>query len=189
MNYEFFTDEELVFMAQKGDNESINQLLYRYKKLVKSIARKFFLVGGETDDLIQEGMVALYHAVSTFNVDKNALFKTFASRCIRCQIYDAIKSASRGKHRALNEFVSLNENAVELAESDDGDPESAYLAEESLLAIETKIKQVLSDNEREIFDLYLSGHSYIEIGHILNVSSKKVDNSLQKIKKTLKRAL
>lgn len=188
-DYENLSDEDLVILAKQGDLESINQLLYRYKTMVKSYARKFFLVGGETDDLIQEGMIALYNSIQDYSPDKNACFKTFATMCVKRQIYDAIRSASRNKHKPLNNFVSLYAPELECSLTNGNDPEAIYIAEESLQIIEEKIKELLNAEEKQIFELYLEGLSYLEIANYLDITVKKVDNKLQKIKRALKSSL
>lgn len=189
MIYEKLSDEILVEKAKQGDILSINHILYRYKTMVKSYARRYFLVGGETDDLIQEGMIALYSSIQDYSPDKNTTFKTFATLCIKRQIYDSIRTASRNKHKPLNDFISLYAKGFEYFFIDSANPEECYIAEESLKTIEYNIKSLLHSDEKHLFELYLSGLSYKEIADNMSITVKSVDNNLQKIKKTLKRAL
>ena len=106
MNY---TDEELVVLAQKGDDEAVNNLLSRYKSLVNKISRKYFLIGGDMEDIVQEGMIGLYKSITHFNGDKNASFKTFATTCIKHQIQNAIKIASSEKNKVLSQALPIGE--------------------------------------------------------------------------------
>lgn len=181
------SDEILVARANDGDGKSLDALLYRYTTTVKQLARKFYLVGGETEDLIQEGMMALFKAVSTFDDSKNASFKTYATNCVRCNILDTIKRDSTQKNRPLNDGAPI-ETAIDFSAPED-DPLVALLGKEAVDIINGKIAAVLSDDERKLFNDYLEGLSYAEIGERHGLSVKKIDNSLQKIKRNLKKTL
>lgn len=180
------TDEELAHLAQNDDLDALNGLLYRYKTAVKGAARQFFLVGGETEDLAQEGMIALYNAVMTYDIGRNASFKTFATMCVKRQIYDAIKSSLRPKNKIHTDSLTADGD-ISTAPSDENDPEALYLEEESFSALIEKIKEALTVFESNVLSMYLDGLSYAEIAQDLNVSVKKTDNTLQKIKRTLKK--
>ena len=181
MNYRELTDEELASLARKEDNLAVNELLYRHKSTVTKAVRHCFLSGGDHDDLLQEGTIALYNAIMSYDSGKNAGFRTFAYLCVKRKIYDLIRRERRDKHRALNDSVAFEEVAASLC-----DPEEAYIEEERESALKEGIEKALSDEEKEIFALYLDGLSYSEIAKSSGLPVKKVDNTLQKIKKTLK---
>ena len=181
MNYRELTDEELASLARKEDNLAVNELLYRHKSTVTKAVRHCFLSGGDHDDLLQEGTIALYNAIMSYDSGKNAGFRTFAYLCVKRKIYDLIRRERRDKHRALNDSVPCEEIAASLC-----DPEEAYIEEERESALKEGIEKALSDEEKEIFALYLDGLSYSEIAKSSGLPVKKVDNTLQKIKKTLK---
>ncbi len=173
------SDETLVVKAQSGDTDCTNVLLERYKPVVRARARSFFLVGGETEDLIQEGMVGLYEAITVYNGKSS--FKNFAYLCISRRIIDAVKIAARGKNNPLNDAENLGEI----------DLEGGYNAEEELIRIEDrsefykKISKALSVYEFKIFIMYVDGMSYSEISEATGKDFKSIDNALQRSKKKL----
>lgn len=174
-----YSDEQLVALAQQGDGDACAQVLHKYRWLVKASARRFFLAGGETDDLVQEGMLALYRAINAYSADKGASFKTFAQLLVKRSILDAVKGAGRQKHLPLNAGLPLtDESGASL--------EELFFAEESAKCALEFIRQTFPDNESELFESYLDGASYAEMAQKYNLTLKQVDNALQKIKRKLK---
>ena len=173
-------------------------LLEKYKPLVRQKTRKLFLIDGDKDDLIQEGMFGLFKAVRYYDPEKNAGFYSFAELCIRRQLISALKGASRLKHSPLNTYVSLNKPVQEDSErtlmdvlggSRLDDPETLLISREEYTVITGKIERVLSDFEKQVLEAYLSGYSYRDIAKQTGAQPKSVDNALQRIKKKLERAL
>jgi RNA polymerase sporulation-specific sigma factor len=184
--------EILVEKAQKGDSAAIEQILSAYKNRIKRLARAYFLVGGDTDDLIQEGMIGLYKAVRDYDSNKGS-FGAFADLCITRNMQTAVKKSQRLKHRALNESLSLNNGAGENEEFIDyitdysaQNPLDILLKDEQTQNLKSLIETKLSDLEKRVLDLYLEGLSYNEIAGKINKSPKAVDNTLQRIKNKLK---
>ena len=192
--YENMTDEEIVSLAEK-DRSAEEFLLNKYKNLVKSRAKMYFLAGGDNDDLMQEGMIGLFKAIHDYNSDKQASFYSFAELSVKRQIFTAIKTAARQKHQPLNTYISLNKPVYEdvsertlvetLAERESVDPEKLYIMHEKLKDIEKEIDEKLSDLEKRVLILHLQGMSYQEISEIINKPTKSIDNALQRIKKKL----
>lgn len=176
-------DEQLIALFRSGDNKACEKLLVRYKNSVLSVARRFFLAGGATEDLVQEGMCGLYSAIITF--DGVAGFAPYAHACIRNRILDAVKKSRGGKNSALNSSSSFNE--------DDGGAESAFSPEELLLGSEaeseffTKIKDVLSPLEYKAICMYIDGATMAEICAALNKTYKQTDNALARAKHKLQK--
>ncbi|MBE5780279.1 MAG: RNA polymerase sporulation sigma factor SigH [Clostridiales bacterium] len=182
-------EEELVVLA-KEDDEALTYLMLKYKYLVRAKARSYFLMGADTEDILQEGMMGLYKAIRDFKPG-SSYFRAFAELCITRQIISAVKTASRQKHIPLNSYVSLNKPVADsddrtlldmMAGSTAPDPEEIILGEENLSAMVAHIKKELSDMELSVLDLYLAGLSYGEIADELHRSQKSIDNALQRIK-------
>ncbi|MBO5395229.1 MAG: sigma-70 family RNA polymerase sigma factor [Clostridia bacterium] len=188
-------DEELSLMAQNGDETALNDLLQRYKSLVNKISRSYFLLGGEIEDIVQEGMIGLYKAIKNFSTSKNASFKTFAATCIKHQIQTAVKMASSERNKVLStaipiaEKVSHDENEEEVIEiivpSSLPSPDDQVLEKENFSEIKKSIIKTLSPLELKIFALYLKGYSYNEISNLAGISKKSIDNGLSRIKNKL----
>lgn len=187
------SDNEIVLVAQNGNDLAYDYLIAKYKSFVRFKARSYFLIGADSEDIIQEGMIGLYKAIRDFRSDKNTSFKAFAEICIRRQILTAIKTATRQKHMPLNSYVSLNrtflmEDSNERAliemlfEEPVIDPIEAMLGADELKKIEIDFKRKLSVFELQVFDLYLLGDSYYEIANKLKKHVKSIDNALQRIK-------
>ena len=179
----------------KTDRAAADFLLNKYKNMVRSRAKAYFLAGGDSDDLVQEGMIGLFNAVRDYNPDKEASFSSFAELCVRRQIFTAIKTAGRQKHIPLNTYVSLNkpidDEQPEITLSDTiagpvlSDPETLYIRNENLRAVEVEIDEKLTDLEKRVLILHLQGMSYSEISEIIDKPAKSIDNALQRIKKKL----
>ncbi len=188
------SDEEIIY-NHRDEPEAEEYILYKYKGFVKAMARRYFLIGGDADDLIQEGMIGLYKAIRDFNHEKNVSFKTCAELCVIRQMISAIKAANRLKHRPLNTFVSLNhpvfeedgERTLEDMITDQGvlSPEELYIENECFLEFEKKMNNSLSKFELDVVMLYLEGRSYSYISKKLGKSVKSVDNALQRAKSKL----
>ena len=193
------TDEELIKNIKKGNESAETELFSRYKDLVVKIARGYFIVGGDLEDLVQEGMIGLYKAIKGFSDEKEASFKTFAVLCIKHQIQTAIKHANTNKNKPLSSAVSF-QSFTENGMSENLDflpisliledtPEEKIIDKENFKSLNEKIKNHLSPLEFKVLKLYLQGYSYREISTALNVSSKSIDNSLSRIKTKLKSKL
>ena len=179
------TDEELAALAQSGDKQATEELLLRYAGLVRGIARGFFLVGGETEDLIQEGMIGLYGALGEYKKETGA-FKQFASLCVSRRIIDAVKASSRKKNVPLKEcvtFVDEDCSAYELS------PEDMLILRDDRREFRQIISGVLSDFEFKITTMYMDGLTCAEICEATGKSAKSVDNAIQRSKRKLQEVL
>lgn len=181
-------DAELWKLASAGDAKAEEELISEYSRLVKICARPYFLAGGDSEDLIQEGMLGLLSAVRHYDPAKDVKFKTYAEFCIRRRLYSAIKSASRFKHIPLNDYVSLesqfDENST-LGMFFLRDPEEFVIARERADEITDSLQGSLSRFESRVLGLYLEGMSYEEIAAAVNKTPKSVDNAVQRIRKKL----
>ena len=190
---ERISDEALVLRARKGDGDSVEILLNRYKNMVRTKAKTFFIAGAEKEDLIQEGMIGLYKAIRDFDPERNSSFSAFAVLCVRRQMITALKAAARMKHSPLNSYVSLNKLIYEeenertlmdvLEDDTANNPEERLLRQEDQADIRTAMDRILSDMEIRVLALYLDGKSYGEIAELLGKDVKSVDNALQRIKR------
>lgn len=195
MDYNLFTDEELCNLAREGDGEAESFLLNKYKSLVKSRAKKLFIIGGELDDLIQEGMIGLFLAVRSYDEEKGAAFSTFARLALERRMYNAIKLQNTKKNRPLNNYVSLNrgEGMEREAESihllragEANDPEALLIDRENRDFLMDKLDKELSGFEKEVLKLTMLGKDYKDIGEELDRSPKSIDNALQRIRRKLR---
>ncbi len=177
------SDEELVLLYRSGVTEAVDVLMDRYKLLVRRMSRARFLIGGDEEDLIQEGMIGLYKAVRDFQTDKNASFRTFAKLCIDRQMIKAIASSNSRKHMPLNNFISLSdEEWDEKTEAAKDSPEDVIIRQELHKELLARMKKGLSPLERNVLDLYLNGLDYREIAERLERTPKSTDNALQRIR-------
>ena len=197
--HETRTDEELALLAQQGDDAALEYLLNKYKNIVRSKARSYFLIGADHEDIVQEGMIGLYKAIRDFKPEKLSSFRAFAELCITRQIITAIKTATRQKHIPLNSYVSLNKPIYDdesdrtlldvITEGRVANPEDMLISQEDVGLIEDKIGQMLSSLEREVLSAYLDGKSYQEIAQELDRHVKSIDNALQRVKRKLEKFL
>lgn len=188
---DIITDEVLVSEAQRGNGESLDILLNRYKNWVKAIVRSvLFKEIAFPEDLIQEGMIGLYKAIQQYSPSKGANFKSFATLCIKRQTLDTLRHFSRDKNRPLSTFLELNDtNVAEMPPTAEAtDPEIIFISAESGNRLWKIIKETLSTKELSLFKLYLDGLSYEEIAKNLSITDKQVDNLLQKVKRNLQKA-
>lgn len=191
------TDEWLAQQAQLGNTEAEEYLLDKYKPLVKSKSRTYFLIGADSEDIIQEGMIGLYKAIRDYEKGKNASFRSFAELCVTRQMITAIKAANRQKHQPLNSYVSLNKPVFEdesqetyldlLQEGEQFNPEALLIGQENKTVLENHMVKALSRFEVRVLLLYLQGRSYFEIADLLDKPEKSIDNALQRIKKKLEK--
>ena len=191
--YNDIPDEQLIEQIRLGDNNAQNYLLEKYKSLVNMKANRFFLVGAEDDDMVQEGMIGLFKAIQSFDLEKNNSFKTFANLCIERQLITAIKTSNRQKHMPLNSSFSLNLSAYD--ENDDTtvmeildtntaeDPLDTITKREYMEFVENKIDKNLSGFEKQVLSRYIQGESYVDIANKLNSPVKSIDNAIQRIRK------
>ena len=193
--YSKMTDEEIIKEIRNGDKQALTYLMNKYKEIVNLKVGKYFMVGAEKEDIIQEGLIGLFKAIKTFNAEKNNTFKTFANMCIEMQLITAIKSSNRQKHMPLNSYLSLNmsaydneeENGAELMDTFDSktieDPLETIINKEYYDEIEKSIDKTLSQFEKQVLDRYMKGESYVTIAKKLDSPVKSVDNAIQRIRK------
>ena len=184
IKYGDYTDEELLELQRDGRENVTDYLLDKYKAMVKKKARVLYLMGGEQDDLIQEGMIGLFKAIRDYRPEKDTSFYTFAQLCVDRQLYNAVQSSNRQKHRPLNSYVPLNteEGEHELRDFRQQSPENIVIARENEAAMEQKIREQLSDFENQVLARYLEGENYLQIAADLRRPPKSVDNALQRIR-------
>lgn len=194
INYEAYSDEKIVDLAQKGDKSAIDFIVNKYRGFVEMRSIPYFMAGGERDDLVQEGLIGLYKAIKSYSLDKKANFKTFAEICVVRQMISAVKSSTRKKNSPLNHYISIHIPDDEadtissrLVDVKNDDPESMLIEKESADGMQNKIYSVLSDFESEVLNYYLSGLSYKEIAQLIGKSAKAVDNALFRIKKKIEK--
>ena len=191
--YEDIPDEEIIKLIKLGDKNALNYLLEKYNDIVNMKANKFFIIGAEKEDMVQEGMIGLYKAIKSFDTEKQNSFKTFANLCIERQLITAIKTSNRQKHIPLNSSFSLNTSAYN--ENDETsimeildtklveDPLETITKKEYFADVESKIDKNLSDFERQVLNFYIQGDSYINIANKLASPVKAIDNAIQRIRK------
>jgi RNA polymerase sporulation-specific sigma factor len=187
--YSNLTDEELIIKYRDGDQAILNFICEKYKPLVLKNSKKYFLVGGENEDLIQEGMIGLFSAIGDYNISSDVTFFHFAQMCIDRQMIKAIEASNRKKHSPLNAYVSLyDEDGAEREEpafTTDDPAEIVIEAEENLDLID-RLKKALSPMEKQVFELYMQDYDYREIAAKLGKTEKSVDNTLTRIKSKAK---
>ena len=188
------TDSELVTFAKQGNEEALECLFNKYKELVNMKVSKYFIIGAEKEDIVQEAMIGLYKAVKNFEMDKQNSFKSFANLCIERQLITAIKTSNRQKHMPLNSYLSLNMSAYD-EDSDDTeimevfnntfieDPLDTITKKEYYASVESAIDKALSDFEKQVLNRYICGESYVEIAQKLDAPVKSIDNAIQRIRK------
>lgn len=190
-------DEELVRLARTGSMRAAEQLLARYRPLVESKARTYFLLGADHDDVVQEGMIGLYKAIRDFRGERLTRFRAFADLCVTRQIITAVKTATRQKHVPLNAYVSLYHSPLAETEGGDGtlldclpdmrihDPEHALFHSRETSGKLDEVRRLLSPLETRVLDCYLQGKSYREMSTELSCRPKTVDNALQRVKRKI----
>ena len=192
--YDKMTDEQLIQRLRSGENAITDYIMDKYKHVVRKKAKAMYLLGGENDDLIQEGMIGLFKAVRDYEETQETSFYSFAELCISRQIYTAIKLSQRQKHMPLNSYISLYSQGEDNEEDrqtplidqlqtlKDNNPEELFLDKEYFSVMEQELKQKLSDLESRVLHLHLMGEDYRSIARLLDKSPKSIDNALQRIK-------
>jgi RNA polymerase sporulation-specific sigma factor len=190
------SDDDLVARFQGGDELAVKVLLDRYRRFARAKARGYFLVGADSDDIEQEGLIGLYKAARDYRPDRQASFRAFAELCITRQVITAVKTATRQKHQPLNQYVSISgvrgsddpgERSVEDLLDDHyiADPADTVVSNERMDAMRRSMAEMLSGLEVDVLRLYVEGKSYQEIGEHLGRHVKSIDNALQRIKRKL----
>lgn len=201
--YDKLSDEEIIQLIHSKDENAVDYILEKYKNFVRQKARTLFLIGGDKDDLIQEGMIGLYKAIHDFKQEKENSFYRFADLCISRQIYSAIKASNRKKNGPLNNYISFytpafggnidrEENATLvdiMIVNNNLNPEKMIIDKESVNVIEYELGRCLSEFEKEVLKLYIRGFTYVEIAQELEREPKSIDNALQRIKNKLNQVL
>ena len=202
-SYGEYTDEELIVLLRDGENDITDYIMEKYKGMVKAKAKSMYLLGGDSDDLIQEGMIGLFKAIRDYDSGRDASFSTFADLCVSRHMYTAVQASSRKKHMPLNTYISLYSKNI----GPDGDgneenslmnaipaalemsPEELFIDRENVEGLEQAIEKELSGFEKQVLDLYITGMSYNQIARVLGKDGKSTDNALQRIKAKLRRAI
>lgn len=195
------SDEELIQLIHQSEQVTqallaTDTLMERYKEMVRSKARTYFLIGADRDDVIQEGMIGLYKAVMDFRMDKASNFRAFAELCVTRQIVSAVRVSSRLKHSPLNNYVSLDRpvndeegketTMMDLLPDPNGrSPEEILTGDEEKQRLESQINEELSPMEKKVLQLFLQGLDYIQIAEKLEIKPKSVDNALQRVKRKI----
>lgn len=195
-NYNNMSDDELLDLINKKDTDALDFLICKYKDLVNSKVNKYFIIGAEKEDIVQEGLIGLYKAIKDYKPDKQNSFKSFANLCIERQLITAIKSSNRQKHMPLNSYLSLNMTAFENEDGNNDtqivdvlentvieDPLDTITKKEYFLSVENVIDSSLSDFEKKVLNRYVQGESYVKIAERLDAPVKSVDNAIQRIRK------
>ena len=202
INYENLSDEELIIALRDGDGKVIDHIIEKYKELVRQKAGSMFILGADREDLIQEGMIGLYKAVRDYDPGRDASFATFADLCVSRQMYKAVEAGNRKKHAPLNSYISIYDDGdegnsrgeqasiLEMILSETGrSPEDMVIDREQTENLEQKIYDSLSDFERQVLNLRLTGLDYTAIAKILGRDAKSTDNALSRIKVKVKKIL
>ena len=187
-------DSYLLALAKQGSPDAYDRLVRRYYSFVRLKASSYFLMGGDSDDLIQEGLVGLYKAIRDYRTDRESSFRNFAELCITRQIITAVKTATRNKHTPLNGYVSFSSTPAGASDGEPTldevlsgptvfDPVNQVISSEELRSLVACLTTVLSELESRVLSLYLDGHSYTAIGEQLGCDCKTVDNALQRVKR------
>ena len=200
-DYSVCTDEELICRLRDGEETIMDYIMKKYKNLVRKNAQNMYILGAEEQDLIQEGMIGLFNAIKDYDSGRDASFFTFADLCISRRMYNAIKASKREKHTPLNNYVSLygdnddknldgKSGVIELLSAGEiSNPENLLIDRENVERIENLVEQELSNFEKQVFDLYITGMKYGQIAKVLGRDEKSADNALQRIKSKLKKAM
>lgn len=191
INPKNLSDEQLVKYAQSKDESAIEELFNRYKYIASSVAHSYFLNGGDSEDLLQEGLFALFKAITSFN--GKSKFKSYVYTCVKNRIFTIIKSSNAFKNQPLNNYISLSSGIDVDSDCDKNQiiidnqfgPEEVFINIESEKELKKVLNEILSDYEYTILLSYLKGFSYREIGQMLNKKEKSIDNAIQRIRKKI----
>ncbi len=201
VEYKNIADDELIDRLRNGESGIMDFICDKYKNLVRSKAKSMFILGGDSEDLIQEGMIGLFKAVRDYDIGRDASFMTFADLCISRQMYTAVQASQRQKHIPLNTYISLygdtlkqdetgENNLIDaLADKALSNPEEAFLDKERVMYLENAIESELSAFEKQVLDLYLTNMTTTQIAKVLGRDEKSTDNALQRLKGKIKKML
>ena len=192
-NYNSMSDEQLISLVKSDDKYALDFIIEKYKDLVNMKVGKYFIIGAEKEDIIQEGMIGLFKAIQGFDNTKQNSFKTFANMCIERQLITAIKTSNRQKHMPLNGYLSLNNAAYDEDEDttvlevfdshQTEDPLDTITKKEYYRRVEEAIDKNLSDFEKQVLARFIKGESYVQIAEKLDTPVKSIDNAIQRIRK------
>lgn len=192
-NYNNMSDDELLKLINKKDTDALDFLICKYKDLVNSKVNKYFIIGAEKEDIVQEGLIGLYKAIKDYKPDKQNSFKSFANLCIERQLITAIKTSNRQKHMPLNSYLSLNTSAYDDEDNTElmdifnnntvEDPLETITKKEYYKTVENVIDKSLSDFEKQVLARFMRGESYVDIANKLEAPVKSIDNAIQRIRK------
>ena len=195
-DYDNMKDEDLIEIIRLGDESAFDYLINKYRELVNIKVSKYYIIGAERDDIVQEGLIGLFKAIKSYKSDMKNSFKSFANMCIERQLITAIKTSNRQKHMPLNSYLSLNISAYDEEESNSDtslidvidtrlteDPLDMLTKKEYYQTIENTIDKSLSDFEKKVLNKYINGKSYVQIAQDLDTPVKSIDNAIQRIRK------
>ncbi len=201
--YDDCTDEELIERLRDGEERIMEFLMDKYKNLVRSKAKSMYILGGDTQDLIQEGMIGLFKAIRDYDCGRDASFFTFAQLCVSRNIYSAVQKSGRKKHAPLNFYTSIygsdggeGDGAADsvlygsmelMAEGEASNPEKILIDQENMEQLQKYIEEELSSFETQVLELHITGMGYVEIAKVLGRDEKATDNALQRIRTKLKK--
>lgn len=196
------SDEELILMYRDGEEAAAGFIMNKYKNLVRKKAGSMYILGGDREDLIQEGMIGLFKAVRDYDMGRDVNFYTFADLCVSRQMYTAVQASNRQKHLPLNSYISLYSQALNSEENNEEyvflntlpsekekNPEEMVIEQETMEQIENAILKELSELEKQVFELHLTGMNYTEIAKVLGRDEKSTDNALQRMKTKIKKII
>lgn len=184
-------EKKIIEKAKKGDEQAFNELAVIYKPYIQRISRRYFLIGGDMEDILQEGLIGMYKAVMSYDLDSKVAFKTFAYLCINSQIKTCISQSNRKGNKALNNSVSVDNEMEDedawavILISDELSPEEELIKRQKVKEIIKEMNQVLKPIQKQILKLYFNNYSYVEIAKVIGKDTKFVDNNLTQIKKKL----
>lgn len=199
-DYGHCTDDELIDRLRQGETAIMDYICDKYKNMVRSKAKSMFILGADNEDLIQEGMIGLFKAVRDYDMGRDASFFTFAELCVSRQMYTAVQASKRQKHLPLNTYVSLDSGVSCDGREESGleellsgrvelSPEEQFLDKERIAWLEKRIDRELSEFEKQVMDLYITGMSYSQIAKVLGRDEKATDNALQRLKAKIRKLL
>lgn len=200
VNYRQCGDGELIDRLRRGETVIMDYICDKYKNLVRSKAKSMFILGADNEDLIQEGMIGLFKAVRDYDMGRDASFLTFAELCVSRQMYTAVQASRRQKHLPLNTYVSLDSSGIDddregmslaelLPDRMEPGPEELFLDKERVSYLERQIEKELSEFEKQVLDLYITGMSYSQIAGVLGRDGKATDNALQRLKSKIRKMI
>lgn len=199
-DYGACTDDELIDRLRQGESAITDYICDKYKNMVRSKAKSMFILGADNEDLIQEGMIGLFKAVRDYDMGRDASFLTFAELCVSRQMYTAVQASRRQKHLPLNTYVSLDSGGIDddregmslaelLPDRMEPGPEELFLDKERVSYLERQIEKELSEFEKQVLDLYITGMSYSQIAGVLGRDGKATDNALQRLKSKIRKMI